>query len=131
MGIFNDLIFGRLAPRPTPRPVPKPAAPKPAQPAKMFDRPVSRSAFRQALRKDSGLVPGRSSYGKYSQKERLKFESDALSYKKFGNTISREEVKRAVKGLEEKRMWAKTYKDKQGFQRQIDYLNKIDKSGKK
>ncbi|MDP2909716.1 MAG: hypothetical protein Q8N69_01440, partial [bacterium] len=105
--------------------------PKTSQPAKLFDdkRPLSRSGFRQLLRKDAGKIPG--TMRKYSTKEREKIEGNVFGYKKFGSHISEQDYKRGIGNLEKDRILSKSYSERKRLTDKINYLKGFGEGQKK
>ena len=90
----------------------------------MFEKKhqISRSEFRESLRKSSPFVPGG---GMYSKEDRVKIEKELFSESKYRGYISQREVGKCVKDLGHQRYLAKTDKEKVKIGRQIRYLKKI------
>ena len=85
-------------------------------------REISRSEFRESLRKSSSSIPGG---GTYSKKERVKIEKELLPEKKYGGRISPKDLGKCVKNLGHQRYLAGTDKEKIKIARQIRFLKKI------
>ena len=83
---------------------------------------VSRSEFRESLRKASSSIPGG---GRYSKEERVKIEKDLLPENKYGGRVSQKEVKKCVKILGHKRYLAGTENEERNIARQMRFLKKI------
>jgi len=85
-------------------------------------REISRSEFRESLRKSSSSIPGG---GSFSEEERVKIEKELLPEKKYGERISPEELGKCVKNLGHQEYLARTDKEKIKIARQIRFLKKI------
>lgn len=84
---------------------------------------ISRSGFREALRKAPPSIPGGG--GMFSRQERVKMEKELFPWGKYGSHISQEDCKRVLGKLREKRYRAQTYVEKTKIDRQIRFLKKL------
>lgn len=78
--------------------------------------------MREKLRKDSGQIPGTGSF--YSREQREKLEKEVFG-KEFGEYISPDEFKRAIKKLRKQEFMAKTGEEKREIDRKVRYLEKL------
>ena len=83
---------------------------------------ISRSEFRQALRKDSGSIPG--SRRRFLRKERVVFEKEVFG-KEYGPLISRDDYKRALRKLERDKYRVKTRAERVKTERKVKFLKKL------
>ena len=83
---------------------------------------ISRSEFRESLRKASSSIPGG---GRYSKEERVRIEKDLLPENKYGGRVSKKELGKCVKILGHKRYLARTENQKRDIGRQMRFLKKI------
>lgn len=90
----------------------------------LFDkeRPISRSEFRQGLRKATPHVPN--SARNYSQKERVAFEK-GFDTRKYGTLISQQEFQKKLKELSKAKAQEKTGAGKLELDRQIRYFKRL------
>ncbi len=83
---------------------------------------ISRSEFRESLRKSSSSVPGG---GIYSKEDRVKIEKELFPENRYRGYISKKELGKCIQGLGHEKYLAKTEKEKIRVDRQIRYLKKI------
>lgn len=90
----------------------------------LFDKKahITRSQFRERLRKASPNVPGSSMT--FSRQERAKLEKEVFG-KKYGQMIDKGEFKRKLRELRHEKFIAKTGAEKTNIDRKIRYLRKL------
>ncbi len=79
---------------------------------------ISRSEFRNSLRKASGQIPDSSKY--FSREERAKLEKEFES--KYGAYISKQDALRELREQRQLKERAKSYEEKMAIDRKIRYL---------
>ena len=96
----------------------------------LFDKrkEIPREELREKLREASPKVPTGSSWitssERFDEKERVGLEKEVFG-KKYGSFISREEYKKALRELEQKKFRAKSSQEKLDIERKIRYLKKF------
>ncbi|MCD6550023.1 hypothetical protein J7K24_00570 [bacterium] len=89
---------------------------------------ISREELREKLREAPSKVPTGSSWitssERFEEKERVGLEKEVFG-KKYGSYISKEEYKKALRELEEKKIRAKTSQEKLEIERKIRYLKEF------
>lgn len=85
-------------------------------------RELSRSEFREALRKASFTIPGGG--GMFSTAERIKIEKEIFG-KQYGGYISKEEYQRRLREMALEKARAKTGAKKLEIDRKIRFLKKL------
>ncbi|MCK4454135.1 hypothetical protein KAU51_02200 [Candidatus Parcubacteria bacterium] len=90
----------------------------------LFDKKehLTRSQFRERLRKSSPNIPGSSRM--FSRQERAKLEKEVFG-RKYGQMIDKVEFKRKLRELRHKKFIAKTGTEKTNIDRKIRYLEKL------
>jgi len=85
-------------------------------------RHLTRSQFRQGLRKASPSIPGTSKI--VSRSERIKMEKDLFG-KSYGSFIDKREFGKAIGRLEKQKYQSKKSSEKRNLDRKIEYLKKL------
>jgi len=83
----------------------------------------SRKEFKEALRKDPGIIPG-SGGQRYSGSERERMGREIFG-PKYGSNISKGDYRKAVQGLELAKNRAKNKYEKEATDRKIRYLKEL------
>ena len=91
----------------------------------IFDkkREISRKDFKGRLQRDRGRIP-QGGARRYQRKEREKIAKDLFG-PKFGSRISKQDYKRVLRGLREKKRTEKKYSEKEKIEDRIKYLEEL------
>lgn len=84
---------------------------------------ISRSKLRETLKKADGQ-------GKLNPQQRVRLEQEAFG-KKYGDFISKGDYQRGLRELRQKRFSTRDYQEKLKLDRQIRFLEDLEKSGGK
>jgi len=84
---------------------------------------ISRKELKSALEKDQGIIPGAGGR-KYYRREREKIAKEIFGTR-YGSQISRDDYRRAIRGLRSSVKRAKTPAERKNINRKIKYLKRL------